>query len=76
MNRENWLFLAVLCFVLSDCITFFEHDDSDPPHGHSGMGIKRDELTGCEYLTRGALFGAAITPRMDKDGKQICRPRP
>lgn len=48
-------------------------DDSDPPSGRSGIVPRRDALTGCEYLTYGTVYGAAITPRMDRNGKQICR---
>ena len=44
-------------------------DDSDSLNSRSGMTIHRDQLTGCEYLSR---FGG-VTPRLDSDGKQICR---
>lgn len=44
------------------------YDDSDPPNGRSGMDVLTDHLTGCQYLYR----RGAITPRMDRDGKQIC----
>lgn len=45
-------------------------DDSDPPDGHSGMTIYTDHLTGCQYLKKG---GSSLTPRLDRDGKQICK---
>jgi hypothetical protein len=51
-------------------------DDSDPPNGRSGMTPLVDAKTGCEYLIRGGLIGATITPRMGADGKQVCRPTP
>ncbi len=47
-------------------------DDSDPePWGWPSQLIPRtDHLTGCQYLetTRGA-----ITPRLDHNGKHICK---
>jgi hypothetical protein len=51
-------------------------DDSDPPNGRSGLVIYKDHLTGCEYLARPAiapLMAQLITPRMDADGRQVCR---
>ena len=43
-------------------------DDSDGPTEISHMEVFTDHLTGCQYLYRGSL-----TPRMDRNGKQICR---
>ena len=43
-------------------------DDSDGPTENSHMDVFTDHLTGCQYLYRGSL-----TPRMDRNGKQICR---
>jgi len=43
-------------------------DDSDPFGGRSGMMVLTDSLTGCQYLYRGSL-----TPRMDRNGKQVCQ---
>lgn len=34
--------------------------------------IWKDPETGCEYLS-GNLSGADMTPRLGRDGKQICR---
>jgi len=42
-------------------------DDSDGPTENSHMDVFTDHRTGCQYLYRGSL-----TPRMDRDGKQIC----
>ncbi len=44
-------------------------DDTDPKWGRSGMAIKVDHLTGCEYLS--GVGG--LTPRLDVEGSQICR---
>jgi len=48
-------------------------DDSDPPDGISGMVVYHDHLTGCEYLASGH---GGITPRLDANGKQVCRVKP
>lgn len=62
------LMLAIL-FGLNIINEFVPHDNSDPPNGgRSGMSVFTDYLTGCQYLSqRGTL-----TPRLDKNGKQIC----
>lgn len=46
-----------------------DHDNSDPPHGRSGMNIYTDHLTGCQYLE---VPFSGVTPRLGTDGKQIC----
>lgn len=44
------------------------HDDSDPPGGGvSGMYVRTDAKTGCQYLSENGL-----TPRLDRNGRQIC----
>jgi hypothetical protein len=50
-------------------------DDSDPPNGRSGMWVLIDARTGCHYLGWDGAYnrGAAITPRMDNNGKQVCK---
>ncbi|MGM3162412.1 hypothetical protein ACS25C_16775 [Dickeya undicola] len=47
-------------------------DDTDGV-GRSGLSLYTDAGTGCQYLSAG---GSGITPRMDKDGYQICDDRP
>lgn len=51
-----------------------QRDDSDPPDGRSGLLIYTDHLTGCQYVARLGLNGAAepLTPRMRADGSQVC----
>jgi len=44
-------------------------DNSDPPHGYSGMAVLTDHLTGCQYLN-----AASLTPRLDVAGRQVCKP--
>jgi hypothetical protein len=58
--------LAIL--VILNCVVS-QHDDTDPADGHSGMSLYIDARTGCQYVA--APFGA-LTPRLDRTGKQIC----
>lgn len=44
-------------------------DDTDAPGRRSGMRLSTDYRTGCQYL---ASPWGGITPRMDRNGKQIC----
>ncbi len=44
------------------------YDDTDPAGGRSGMTLLTDHGTGCQYLYR----SGAITPRMGRDGRQVC----
>jgi len=48
------------------------YDDTDDPSSfvHSGLRPYSDHLTGCEYL---ADREGSITPRLGRDGKQVCR---
>jgi hypothetical protein len=57
--------LVVLTLIFSG-----QRDDSDTADKRSGMKPRRDALTGCEYLETSK---GAITPRLGRDGKQVCR---
>ena len=57
-----------MIIVASIMQPFEPKDDSDFPDHSSGMSVLTDHLTGCQYLGRGSL-----TPRMDANGKQICK---
>ncbi len=46
------------------------YDDSDAAPIRSGLTIKTDYLTMCQYLT---TWSGQITPRMARDGKQVCK---
>lgn len=48
------------------------YDDSDNILGfiRSGLKVRIDHLSGCEYLE---TWSGSITPRLDRDGKQVCR---
>jgi len=70
-GRVGLLFVAaVLLAMLTGC---GGKDDSDTAEGRSGMTPRTDALTGCQYLTYRTVYGASITPRMDRDGKQVCK---
>jgi len=74
MNRwATFLIVAFIAAVLLALTGCAPRDDTDPPNSRSGMGLRTDALTGCQYLTYGTVYGAAITPRMDRDGKQVCK---
>lgn len=46
--------------------------DTKKRKNRSQLGVLTDAKTGCQYLVTGNLFGiAAITPRLDKDGKHM-----
>lgn len=45
-------------------------DDSDLPGARSGMSVRTDHLTGCQYLA--APLGG-LTPRLEMDGRQVCK---
>lgn len=47
-------------------------DDTDG-ESRSGLVLYTDAATGCQYLS---ASGSGSTPRMDKDGYQICGDRP
>lgn len=65
--KKTILAVSLLAIMLSACTT---RDDSDPPHGDvSGLTVYTDHLTGNQYL--GSRSYGGITPRLDKDGKQV-----
>lgn len=64
-----WLaFVAVVGTFLLDY--FIPYNDTDPPGARSGFKLYTDHLTGCQYLRAGLLGGT--TPRLDRNGRQIC----
>jgi len=62
-------YLGVMLVLWGLHAWFYEYDDTDPPGGRSGLIIRTDALTGCQYLTttRGGL-----TPRVDRHGAPLC----
>ena len=45
------------------------YDSTDSPPMRSGLHVKVDALTGCQYLTT-SLGG--VTPRLSENGKHLC----
>lgn len=75
--RFAWGAAAFLCLMWAISLPV-DHflpsgfDDSDTPPKRSGLSIKTDSLTGCQYLM---TFTGSLAPRLDRDGKQICGAR-
>lgn len=62
------VFLSMALYAIA-YTTDIGRDSTDTPNKRSGMTIRYDAMTGCQYLesSRGGL-----TPRLDKAGKMIC----
>lgn len=63
-----WIFVGVCGIAYG---YFQPYDDTDTPPKRSGVLPLTDGLTGCQYLR--TPWPSAITPRMDADGKHICK---
>lgn len=61
------LFSMVLYTIANT--TDIGRDSTDTPDKRSGMAIRYDAMTGCQYLESS---GGGLTPRLDSTGKQIC----
>jgi hypothetical protein len=62
----------VVCFLIGYVVDHLwprAYDDSDNAPTRSGVRIVNDHLTGCQYFQ---TWLGGITPRMDRDGKQVC----
>ena len=70
-NIKTVLFCVWVGFVTFVIIEAWpSHDSTDKPDGtRSGMSLYTDNATGCQYV--GGIF--SVTPRMDADGKQLCK---
>ena len=66
MDWLGWILAGVLLYLL---LGGARRDDSDGKE-RSGLIVYTDARTGCQYL--GTITGA-ITPRLDKDGKIVCK---
>lgn len=64
MRWWQYAILVTLGFILFSKMA--PYDDTDPPGGRSGMGLRTDNLTGCQYLMSPS---GNLTPRMADDGK-------
>lgn len=73
MTLLRFVLWCVIVFVVGYTTDYFmAHDDTDPPGARSGLVLRTDARTGCQYVGNGALFGSSITPRLDRDGKPVC----
>lgn len=66
-----WMIVVTLViFVVDQVSGLGGYDSTDNGRNRSGLGLRVDAETGCEYL---AVMGG-ITPRLRLDGKQMgCR---
>jgi len=60
-------FIAAVLLALTGCAGRTGDVDTAPIR----PVVYRDSETGCEYLSTGNFY--ELTPRMDRDGKQVCR---
>lgn len=64
-----WEVISLVALIIFALNFFTPVDNSDKSFwNRSGFTIRIDALTGCQYLDG----GMALTPRLDKTGKQIC----
>ena len=87
MRDETKRLLVVICALLAFSYASYSYvtsrnsapteyrplDDCDSDHARCGLVVRRDALTGCEYLV---TWIGGIVPRYDRDGGQICRDKP
>lgn len=71
---EGLLFALGVALILSSCVSPGDRDrprdSTDAPTGpRSGMAVRVDALTGCQYL---ADVRGGLTPRLGPDGRQLC----
>jgi hypothetical protein len=66
-----WWILAGLIgsFAVQFASGYFDRDSTDTVDQRSNMRLHTDALTGCQYLS---VVGGGITPRMGRDGQQMC----
>jgi len=63
-----WLAVGAVVWWVS---TSQPYDNTDPPGARSGMGLRTDNLTGCQYLTNPS---GGIVARVDGRGRHVgCR---
>lgn len=64
--------LVIVIFVLSSLIRDFadlDKDSTDSPDARSGVALRTDYMTGCQYLESS---GGHLTLRLDAEGNHIC----
>lgn len=73
--RRDVLLVCWICLVMQLFWLVFpiSKDDTDPPHGRSGMTLRVDHGTGLHYLESSE---GHLIPRLGSDGLQIRSSRP
>lgn len=66
LDHPMKIFFAVVALII--LTVDFPKDSTDSVEARSGLSLYTDYSTGCQYVSA----GGGITPRMGKDGKQIC----
>jgi hypothetical protein len=77
---DIFIVLVLFTLVWNKDFSCQKYDDTDKiikksswfksPNERSGLYLKKDDLTGCEYL---CVPFSGLIPRLDENGKQICR---
>lgn len=66
----KWTLIVMVGTALFQAVSPPARDATDPPSGaRSGMLLRTDNGTGCQYLE---TKDGALSPRMGPDGKQVC----
>jgi len=62
---------VILLIILQGAYSFFDigKDDSDSAEERSGMIVRTDYKTGCQYFESSK---GELTPRLQKDGTHLC----
>lgn len=63
------LFVAAVLLALSGCT---RKEDVGTANAYTAPDILRDPETGCQYLSH-PYANSALTPRLGRDGKQVCK---
>lgn len=73
----KWVLFAIIAVTLLGFSPYLRDDSDMQGWGtpRSGLSIKTDYGTGCQYFVAYGFFGlgAGVTPRLDEFGKPICK---
>lgn len=70
MRSGTILLILLIVLVLVPILSPYDDTDDRENRQRSGMYLFTDHGTGCQYL--GRILGGLV-PRLDQDGKQVCR---
>jgi len=71
---RRWATFLIFAFIAAVLLALTGCGRSESRAGNGGARtpyVWSDPATGCEYLAQ--MDGKALTPRMDRNGKQVCR---